>query len=114
MDQHHEAQRVRGETDLRLPSLARRAAPTRTKRHAALVPEGRAVTVNACSLSNKGLLNQPASSTGLCHESPSAQLSASLRVLRFASPLRVCVRAPTRGPMSLRGETPFSKQILAA
>ncbi len=54
MDQHPRGSRVRGETDLRLPSLARRAAPTRTQLRAALGPEGRGVMVNACSLSIKG------------------------------------------------------------
>src|SRR5678815_1192082 len=39
----------------------------------------------------------------LCHESPPAQVSASLRLLHSVSPLRVCVRAPTRVPTSLRG-----------
>jgi hypothetical protein len=46
----------------------------------------------------------------LCHESPSAQLSASLRVLHFVPPLRVCIRAPTRGPMSLRGKHCFKNR----
>ena len=48
----------------------------------------------------------------LGHESPSAQLSASLRMLHFISPLRVCVRAPTRGPMSLRGKHCFKIRSL--
>jgi hypothetical protein len=48
----------------------------------------------------------------LCHESPSAQLSASLRVPHFVPPLRVCIRAPTRGPMSLRGKHCFKNRRL--
>ena len=52
------------------------------------------------------------SAGSLCHESPSAQLSASLRVLHFIPPLRVCVRALTHGPMSLRGKHYFKTRAL--